>query len=372
MKQPKIALVGSRNFPARHGGLEVVVENIANRFSDRQLAVHVFVGEDSREDLVHSIDGGENRVCVHSTRSFRGKYWHTASQILSAMADVRRLKPDLVNIHGVGPAFPLAISKRAFGVSPTLVTAHGLDWERSKWPPLAQWFFRKVAVRALRNATSVSCVSESVGAELSELLGVDVVTTANGFDPLGVPHTADLGLPEKYSVSISRLTPEKNVEAVIDAYTLDVSAVCGPLLIIGSGSGSYSADYENKLRRLAAGRDIVFLGQQTREAALSIVKNASVFISMSKLEARPMALLEAMSLRVPLVLSSIEPHIELCGESARYVHPSDSQGLSQLLLQPDLDAEDRVSSALAVVSAMTWDRSVDSYLSWYESCLTPA
>lgn len=371
MKQSKIALVGSRNFPARHGGLEVVVENIANRFSDRQIAVHVFVGDDSSSEQAGSIEPGEGRVRVHSSRAFRGKYWHTASQVLSAMAQVKRLKPDIVNIHGVGPAFPLAISKRAFGNSPTLVTAHGLDWERSKWPPLAQWLFRKIAVRALRNATSVSCVSESVGAELADLLGVEVVTTANGFDPLEVSHADDLELPKKYSVSISRLTPEKNVEAVIEAYTLEVSAVCGPLLVIGGGSGSYSGEYETKLRRIAAGRDIIFLGQQSRESALSIVKNSSLFISMSKLEARPMAVLEAMSLKVPLVLSGIEPHVELCGESARYILPHDSVGLTQLLLEPDSIAEDRVTTALDVVSAMTWDRSVDSYLSWYESCLTP-
>lgn len=366
-----MALVGSRNFPAKHGGLEIVVESIANRFADRQLAVHVFVGNASAPDVDTEEALESGRFQVHATKAVSGKYWHTASQILSGMAEVRRLRPDIVNIHGVGPAFPLAFSKRAFGNAPTLVTAHGLDWERTKWPPLARWLFRKIAVRALRNATSVSCVSDSVGADLSSLLGVDVVTTLNGFDSLEFPGSVDVDLPPKYTVSMSRLTPEKNIEAIISAYTPEVADEWGPLIILGGGSSSYAGSYETKLMDLASDRDVIFLGEQSRGDALSIVSKASLFISMSQLEARPMAVIEAMSLGVPLVLSDIGPHKELCGDSTRYVSLGDETGLQDLLMDPESETEvrARVTSALDRVASMTWERSTDTYVSWYESCL---
>lgn len=366
-----MALVGSRNFPARHGGLEIVVESIATRLAERQLAVHVFVGNADLEGIEQSEAPGSGRFHVHSTRAVSGKYWHTASQILSGMAEIRRLKPDIVNIHGVGPAFPLAFSKRAFGDAPTLVTAHGLDWERRKWPAMARWLFRKIAVKALRNATSVSCVSDSVGSDLATLLGVDVVTTLNGFDPLVFPSSVDVDLPPKYTVSTSRLTPEKNIEAIIAAYTPEVSLIWGPLVVLGGGSSSYAGSYETKLKQLASGGDVIFLGDQGREDALSIMSNASLFISMSQLEARPMAVIEAMSLGVPLLLSDIAPHRELCGDSARYVPLHDETGLSAILLEsePEAEVSERVSRALDRVTSMTWERSTDTYVSWYESCL---
>lgn len=361
MKQLKIALVGSRNFPARHGGLEVVVENVAKGLADRKQAVHVFVGEAQTD--------AENVGPVHvrSTKAVKGKYWHTASQILSGLAEVRRLNPDIVNIHGVGPAFPLAIYKKAFGDAPTLVTAHGLDWERSKWPPIARWLFRKIAIRSLKNATSVSCVSESVGSELAVLLGAEVVVTPNGFDPVETSSVEDFGLPAKYSVVMSRLTPEKNVEDIVGSYTSEIANIWGPLVVIGGGEGSYAGDYEAKLRQLGSDKDVIFLGHQTRESALSILKGASLYVSLSKLEARPMAVLEAMSLGVPLLLSDIAPHKELCGESARYVSLEDSSVLTEMLLTPDSETSRRVSLARERVADMTWERAVDSYETWYQS-----
>jgi glycosyltransferase involved in cell wall biosynthesis len=362
----KVALIGSRNFPARHGGLEVVVENIAQRMAKRQVSVHVFV---SADEAVDSRDLESDRLHVYASRSIKGKYWHTASQILSGLALVRKLRPDIVNIHGVGPAFPLAFSKRAFGGVPTLVTAHGLDWERAKWPAVARWAFRFIAVRALKNATSVSCVSESVGTELGRLIGTEVVTTSNGMDSPEATLGHDLDLPEKYVVAVSRLTPEKNLEHIIESYTREVSDLRGPLVIVGGGAGSYASGYEDELRKLARGRAIIFAGQQDREAALSIMSGASMLVSTSFLEARPMTVLEAMHLRVPLVLSDIAPHRELCGDSALYVSPRDPEQLTELLLGPDPGASSRVAQAFVRVSAMTWERSTDTYLTWYREQL---
>jgi glycosyltransferase involved in cell wall biosynthesis len=154
-------------------------------------------------------------------------------------------------------------------------------------------------------------VSESVGAELGRLIGTEVLTTVNGMDAPDVSAAHDLDLPEKYAVAVSRLTPEKNLEQIIASYTPEVAALRGPLVIVGGGAGSYAAAYEEGLRKLASGRKVIFVGHQNREAALSIMSGASMYVSTSHLEARPMAVLEAMHLKVPLVLSDIAPHREL-------------------------------------------------------------
>ncbi len=370
MENLTIALVGSRNFPARHGGLEVVVESIAKRFAARKLAVHVFVSNDTGT-LEIPLENEQRTICIHPSRAVKGKYWHTASQILFGLMSVRRLRPDIVNIHGVGPAFPLAISPRAFGEAPTVVTAHGLDWDRSKWPPFAKWIFKRIAIRALRNATSVSCVSRSVGAELSRLAGVEVITTSNGFDPVEVKTEPSADLPDQYAVAMSRLTPEKNLEAVIAAYDATVASKWGPLVVIGGGAGSYADGYEAKLKSLAEGKNIIFLGHLGREDALAVLMNAGVYISMSKLEAQPMAVLEAMAFGVPLILSDIAPHKELCGEAARYVSADDVNALAQAMLEDDQDISRRIGIGLRRIASTTWEASADAYVNWYSSCVSP-
>lgn len=369
MEELKIALVGCRNFPAKHGGLEVVVESIANHIAERDLSVHVFVGETEGEADKTVETPGLATFYVHATKAIKGKYWHTASQVLTGISGVRRLGPDIVNIHGVGPAFPLAFSKKAFGDAPTLVTAHGLDWERAKWPPIARWIFKKVALRALKNATSVSCVSTSVGSDLAALLGVEVVITPNGFDPVEVQGDAPIDLPPRYSVVMSRLTPEKNIEEVLNAYDSEISSLLGPLVVLGGGGTSYTESYELKLREMAAERDVLFLGELDREKALSVLNGASLFISMSKLEALPMAVIEAMSMGVPLLLSDIPPHRELCADASRYASLDSPEDLRELLLthEPEYEIRRRVRAALDRVELLTWERSTDAYVAWYAS-----
>ena len=56
---------------------------------------------------------------------------------------------------------------------------------------------------------------------------------------------------------------------------------------------------------------ITFYGQVNREKVYELLQNAQLFISMSKTEGHPVAVLEALGAGKPVILSNIEPHIEI-------------------------------------------------------------
>lgn len=337
----RIALVGARCYPSRHGGLEVAVEAISRELASRGHLVDVYVSE--------AFSLAPPLISLHTNPAIRQKYLHTISQVLLGMRAVSKSGADVVHIHGVGPALPLAISKKAFGDMPVIVTAHGLDWDRDKWPAVARRVFRLLGTQASRRASRLTSVSSHVSEQLRDMTGRDVHTISNGVDVTGIdPSASSIVEFGRYSVCVSRLTPEKNIRELIREYDKSVSDVHGPLVIVGGGSGSYSSQYERELKDYARDRHIVFTGPLPHGVTLGVAENADRFISLSKLEAQPIAVMEAMALGTPLYLSDIPQHVELCGAGAQYVGlSSGTTSLRSLLLADAICDRERVTVAAA-------------------------
>ncbi|WP_457101799.1 glycosyltransferase family 4 protein [Microbacterium sp. P5_E9] len=354
----KIAQLGARSIPAQHGGLEVVVEGLALGLIELGHEVTVFVGESGAE-----LAG----IQIELSRSVRGKYTHTASQLINDLWKLRRADFDVVHIHGVGPAFILLLAPFFGFRSVAVVTAHGIDWERKKWPRAAAAIFRTVSRSAIKRAAAVSAVSRSTAVELGREIDQDVAVIENGISIPGLPEKAPLDLPARYVVCMSRLTPEKNVERILDAYTDEVESHLGPLVVVGSGVGSYAGDYEASLRARSSSR-VIWVGSLPRPDALAVVRDASAYISMSKLEAQPMAVLEALALGVPLVLSDIAAHREIGGDRAVYADPDSSDVLERALLNLSATASGP-SRTGSLPPIRDWGEVAARYEAWYRQTL---
>lgn len=111
-------------------------------------------------------------------------------------------------------------------------------------------------------------------------------------------------LPNKYDylLTIARLSSEKNIEELIRFHSeLKVNI---RLLIVGDGPE------KEKLKQLIGSNpNIELLG--FRDDIESLISNCITYVSSSKTEGLPMAVLQAISGSKPLLLSNIEPHQEL-------------------------------------------------------------
>lgn len=358
----RIALIGARCYPPRHGGLEVVVSELAGAFAELGNEVHLYASEVDRDYTYRGFQ-------VHEVAALKGKYTTTLSQVIASSRGVRELTPDVVSIHGVGPSIPLALNRNFFGRSPTVVTCHGADWRRDKWPLPAKYAFKKVAGAAIARSSAVTAVSRLCASQIARDVGISSTPIGNGVSiPLAVESDVTRDLPSVYSVAVSRLTPEKRVELLVEAYDSTVARRLGPLIVIGSGTSSHTSSYAQKVRAVAS-RDTLFLGHLEHDDTLAIVKNATRYFSLSRFEAQPLSVLEAMALGVPVHVSDIDAHRELCEDGASYISSESVAGVRNYLLRNDLAAleSEAVVRARNIAGGRRWSQIASDYINIFEA-----
>lgn len=216
---------------------------------------------------------------------------------------MKRLSPDLVvsflvraNIATVIAAksagVPVVISERA-QLSTHLAGRHG-----GLRATAAKLFPRLVYPRA----DHIIAVSGGVRADLISQFGVKPERVTSIPNPYDVPTIAaaaaqppEIALPERFMVSVGRLTESKGFSDLIDAY----ARVRPPLPLVILGEGDLRNELQAKIGAAGLSDRISLAGYASNPFA--IVGRADVFVSASHCEGFPNAIAEAMALGVPVV-----------------------------------------------------------------------
>ncbi len=360
----KIAMLGTRGVPATYGGIEHHVEQIGHRLVARGHDVTVFSqskylgGDRVREHLGMRVV----RVPTLPTKSFEA-IAHSGMSTLAAMAGGY----DVLHYHAVGPGL-VAPLPRYLGRARVVQTIHGLDGERAKWGKTAQAILNLATWMSARVPHNTVTVSAALADHYRERYGRACATILNGVTPRAA-RPADIirskyGLGRgDYALFVGRLVPEKRPDLLIKAFAeLDTAS---RLVIVGGSS--YTDDYVEELRRLAARDDRVLMpGYVYGDELDEFFTNASTFVQPSALEGLPLTLLEAMGSGTPVIASDIAPHLEMVGHSrtgARLFREGDVHSLVEALqwAAKDPAAERRAAAydARHVARSFDWNACVD-------------
>lgn len=95
----------------------------------------------------------------------------------------------------------------------------------------------------------------------------------------------------------------KNTEAVIKAYKQSDFLGDYNLLLLGRVEDVYKKKLLKLVKELGISDKVIFLGYVSREDLIDLYSNAKVFVYMSNYEGFGIPILEAMSLRCPIVIS---------------------------------------------------------------------
>ncbi len=109
-------------------------------------------------------------------------------------------------------------------------------------------------------------------------------------------------------VTVGRLIDLKNTRALLRAFHESSNPTC-QLLFIGEGYLKTSLIIERK--KLDLEKQVQFTGLISRERVYKHLVEANLFVSTSRIEGLPVAVLEAMVCGLPVVLSDIPPHREI-------------------------------------------------------------
>lgn len=319
----KIAMIGHKRIPSREGGIEIVVEQLGAILVQRGHEVTAY-NRRGRHVLDASVEVKQEACC----QGIRLKWIRTPEHkslnalVYSFFATVHAVfgRYDVIHIHAEGPA-AMCWLPRLFGKR-TIVTIHGLDWQRGKWGGFASAYLKLGEKMAVRYAHEIVVLSRNVQRYFMDTYGRETVYIPNGMEAKArrSPNMIKdkYGLEEAaYLLFLGRLVPEKGVHYLIEAYRkLDTRV---PLII--AGAASHSSEYYQELVKLVQGDErIVFTGFVQGQELEELYSNCLAYVLPSDVEGMPISLLEAMSFGRTCITSDIPEITEVIGEKA-FVFP---------------------------------------------------
>ncbi len=365
MRPLRIAMIGQKALPARYGGVETHVENIATRLAARGHDVWAFCRSRLRpESNGRAADDAERYRGVRLVYrpSIHTKHLDAASHTLLCTAESAVFHDfDIVHLHGIGPA---AFSPVAglFGRR-VVSTFHALDWRQVKWGARAKSFLRRGESLGARKSDGVIAVSRLMQAHIVTEYGVEPTYIPNGAAlPATLPPMTALarwGLrPGGYVLTVGRIIPDRELHTLIEAF----NQLPRTLELVVVGSETPRTSYTDMLRR-AAGDRVTFTGDVFGEDLQSLYAHCLIYVLASRVEGLPITVCEAMAHSRPLVLSDIPENVEVGGDAARYFACGDVNALLQTL--DDLIDDEAGRAALGAIgrrrceTVYNWDLIAD-------------
>jgi glycosyltransferase involved in cell wall biosynthesis len=313
-KRLKIAMIGHKDFPSREGGIEVVVEELAVRMANLGHEVTMYNrGLTKDEPRISSYMGVETR------RVLAPKSGGCSALISSFTATLEAITRhyDVIHYHAEGPALSLFIP-HMLGIK-TVVTIHGLDWKRSKWGRFARTYIKLGEKIAAKYSDKMIVLSEDMQAYFKENYNRETVVIHNGITPIQEIKPDKIktkwGLTEdSYILYLARITPEKGLHYLINAYNqieTDVKLVIAGRLVDDL--------YCREIREMALNNpNIIFTDFVCGDILSELYNNCRLYVLPSEIEGMPISLLEALSVGSRCLVSDIPENISIVND---YVYP---------------------------------------------------
>jgi glycosyltransferase involved in cell wall biosynthesis len=166
-------------------------------------------------------------------------------------------------------------------------------------------------------------------------------------------------LPEQYILTMSTLSPRKNLTRLIEAYAALDSEWQLPLVLAGNAGWKYEPIFK-KINDLGLQEKVHVIGYVDDNERGPLFSGAKLFVLPSLHEGFGMPALEAMASGSPVVTSRAGALTEVCGTAAVYVEPTSTDSIAraiQTVLANDGLREKMVAEGLIQSRKFTWDAS---------------
>ncbi len=359
-------MLGVKAVPAI-GGIAHYVEELGAHLAQRGHEVTVYCRP-------HYLEGpsttyrGMQRVNV---RGLKGKHLDALTHTLASAVRALGQGFDIVHVHGVGPGCVAPLLRLARR-SRTVVTVHGIDWQREKWSRTAGALIHFGARVANAATHAVTAVSESVRDEYERNTGRKALYISTGVVPAELIETQELAQfdlrADEYILAVARLVPEKGLHYLVEAFEgLDT-----PKKLVIAGDARDGDIYAKRLLARAGDR-IRFLGYVTGRPLAELYSNAYLFVQPSDLEGLSISVLEALSYGRCVLASDIAPNVEALGGCGYTFRAGDVQDLREkmlALLDHPADVAARAAEGREYILAQrSWETTTDHFEALYNRLL---
>lgn len=285
---------------------------------------------------------------------------------------------DVVHIHSLYLFHGLVGGRRARRADvPYVLRPHGtLDRYHREHHVLRKRLYDALVERKnLDRAAAIHCVSEHERRGVLEAgVRAPIVVIPHGIDtalyaPATAARTVDAEPP--LVAFIGRITPKKRLDLLLDAVAWVNRRSPLKLAVAGPGDLPSLAWLRSRIAELGLQKQVLLLGLLDRDSKIALLRNARLFVLASEDENFGIAVAEAMSTGVPVVVSrnvGLAPEISAAnaGIVVDLDVPSLSGAIERLILDPDeaaiLGANGRAHALRTFGTALVAQRLEDLYM----------
>ena len=309
----KIVVTGTRGIPNIMGGVETHCEELFPRIAKQGFDVIVIRRTDYVKDDLKEWKG----VKLVNIDSPKKKSFEAIIHTFRAINEAKRLKADIIHIHAIGPALLVPYAKM-LGMK-VVFTHHGPDYDRDKWGFAAKTMLKLGERMGCMFADEVIVISDVI----RNLIKRKYNRTSHVhliYNGVSQPEICDypeyfneLGIEKgKYILGMCRFVPEKNLHHLVEAFTKVKSRnEVEDIKLVLAGDTDFEDDYSRSLREMARKNGVVLTGFIKGKKLHSLLTNCLCYCLPSSHEGLPIALLEAMSYGVKVIVSDIPANKEV-------------------------------------------------------------
>ncbi len=309
----KIVVTGTRGIPNIMGGVETHCEELFPRIAKRGFDVTVIRRTDYVKDDLKEWKG----VKLVNIDSPKKKSFEAIIHTFRAINEAKRLKADILHIHAIGPALLVPYAKM-LGMK-VVFTHHGPDYDRDKWGFAVKTMLKLGERMGCMFADEVIVISDVIRNLIKRKYNrtSHVHLIYNGVSQPEIcdypEYFKELGIEKgKYILGMCRFVPEKNLHHLVEAFTKVKSRnEVEDIKLVLAGDTDFEDDYSRSLREMARKNGVVLTGFIKGKKLHSLLTNCLCYCLPSSHEGLPIALLEAMSYGVKVIVSDIPANKEV-------------------------------------------------------------
>jgi len=354
----KLAILGTRGIPAKHGGFETFAEHLALHLVSKGWAVTVYcpaVGAPAAREsewrgirLLHLPVHRDDAV---GTIAFD---WKSTLKAVGEGATVLNL--------GYGTAV-FGLLYRLCGIS-NVINMDGIEWRRQKWSlPARTWLYLNERLACLF-ANHLIADHPEIKKHLATRVDADKITMIPyGADPVVDPDVSLLEpfnlTPNGYAIIIARPDPDNSILEIVRAFS---ARKRGTKLVI-LGNYDESVPYQKQVLDAASSEVLFPGGIYDKQIVEALRFFARVYVHGHKVGGTNPSLVEALAAGSPVLAHDNPFNREVAGPGARYFR--DERHCAEelnVLLDDDLDLGDmRQSSRRRHGEKFTWHTVLNAY-----------
>jgi glycosyltransferase involved in cell wall biosynthesis len=305
----------------QRGGVPTVVHNLVRYINRERFDIHLVAADDG--PFYKTFSG----LCPVHDIPIRGCYPRSICALRSL---IKSQHIDVVHAHGKGAAFYGRLASLGLRTK-RVYTLHGFD--DGHYRPIVRRLYLAVEKMLGRITDSTVAVSEGErdkAANAGILVPGKSVVIPNGILIKGLAPRPPRG---HVIGTLSRTSPQKGLEFLIEAVAMLMESHPDSICLVAGGTPAGEEGYEERIKRMVkergVGERMVFLGEIGDVE--TFFSKIDVYVSASRWEGLPTAILEAFAARTPVVATDVVGNRDLVSHLATgvLVQAENSQAIAE-------------------------------------------